>query len=135
MVYCDAGGLGSPLVEQLNKTVSARIKPFNFTATSKPQSYEYFRKTVFDRKLKIKDDLMTLLLEDISLVQQIITENGKIVYSSRRQNGSHADNLTSLILALQASHDSPSSFTLPSASLRQSKVNQIFGLGFTSRLK
>ena len=135
MVYCDAGGLGSPLVEQLNKTVSARIKPFNFTSTSKPQSYEYFRKTVFDRKLKIKDDLMTLLLEDISLVQQIITENGKIVYSSRRLNGSHADNLTSLILALQASHDSPSNFTLPSASLRQSKVNQIFGLGFTSRLK
>lgn len=59
LAYGDAGGLGSPLCEQLNKTVSARIKPFVFTGQSKPQCYELFRSSVFDRKLKIHEDLMT----------------------------------------------------------------------------
>lgn len=42
-VYGDNGGLGNPLMEQLNKEVSSRIKGFNFTVSSKTPAYEYLR--------------------------------------------------------------------------------------------
>lgn len=54
----DAGGLGSPLMEQLNRTVSTRIKGFQFTAANKTDTYEYFRKCVFDRKFFVLRDFM-----------------------------------------------------------------------------
>ena len=45
-MYGDAGGLGSPIMEELNKKVSTRIKPFNFTSINKTDAYEYFRKQI-----------------------------------------------------------------------------------------
>ena len=112
-MYGDAGGLGSPIMEELNKKVSTRIKPFNFTSTNKTDAYEYLRKQVFDRNIFFKEDFRTQIVSDLSLIQQIISENGKISYVSRRANGSHGDIVSAVVLALQAIRDNPINASTP----------------------
>ena len=112
-MYGDAGGLGSPIMEELNKKISTRIKPFNFTSINKTDAYEYFRKQIFDRNIFFKEDFRTQIVSDLSLIQQIISENGKISYVSRRANGSHGDIVSSIVLALQAIRDNPINSSTP----------------------
>ena len=112
-MYGDAGGLGSPIMEELNKKVSTRIKPFNFTSANKTDAYEYLRKQVFDRSIFFKEDFRTQIVSDLSLIQQIISENGKISYVSRRANGSHGDIVSAIVLALQAIRDNPINASTP----------------------
>ena len=112
-MYGDAGGLGSPIMEELNKKVSTRIKPFNFTSANKTDAYEYLRKQVFDRSIFFKEDFRTQIVSDLSLIQQIISENGKISYVSRRANGSHGDIVSAVVLALQAIRDNPINASTP----------------------
>ena len=114
-MYGDAGGLGNPIMEDLNKKVSAGIKPFTFTSANKTGAYEYLRKQVFDRNLFFKEDFRTQIVSDLSLIQQIISENGKLSYVSRRANGSHGDIVSAAVLALQAVRDNPISTALPIA--------------------
>ena len=112
-MYGDAGGLGSPIMEELNKKVSTRIKPFNFTSANKTGAYEYLRKQVFDRNIFFKEDFRTQIVSDLSLIQQIISENGKLSYVSRRANGSHGDIVSAVVLALQAIRDNPINASIP----------------------
>ena len=105
LFYGDATGLGHPIMEQLNRECSARIKPFVFNHQNKNQSYEYFRKSVFDRKIEFDSKWRDEIVEDLLLVQQTITDDGKVVYVARRGNGSHADNMSAIILALQAERE------------------------------
>ena len=112
-MYGDAGGLGSPIMEELRKKVSARIKPFNFTSANKTDAYEYLRKQVFDRNMFFKEDFRTQIVSDLSLIQQIISENGKLSYVSRRANGSHGDIVSAIVLALQAIRDNPINASTP----------------------
>ena len=118
--YGDAGGLGSPLCEELNKHMSAKFKGLQFTATNKPQMYENFKKRIFDRTLSFSAEFKQLLNDEISLVRQFISKDGKASYQAVRQNHSHADSLTAIILALQAIHDNPVSFAMPASYSRQS---------------
>ena len=53
------------------------------------------------------------MVSDLSLIQQIISENGKISYVSRRVNGSHGDIISSIVLALQAIRDNPVNTSTP----------------------
>ena len=112
-MYGDAGGLGNPIMEELNKKVSTRIKPFNFTSANKTDAYEYLRKQVFDRNIFFKEDFRTQIVSDLSLIQQIISENGKLSYVSRRANGSHGDIVSAIVLALQAIRDNPINASIP----------------------
>ena len=112
-MYGDAGGLGSPIMEELNKKVSTRIKPFNFTSINKTDAYEYFRKQIFDRNMFFKENFRTQIVSDLSLIQQIISENGKLSYVSRRANGSHGDIVSSIVLGLQAIRDNPINSSTP----------------------
>lgn len=128
-MYGDAGGLGSPIMEELNKKVSTRIKPFNFTSANKTDAYEYLRKQVFDRNIFFKEDFRTQIVSDLSLIQQIISENGKISYVSRRANGSHGDIVSAVVLALQAIRDNPINASTP----QTFQFNSAFG-NWRSRL-
>ena len=112
-MYGDAGGLGSPIMEELSTKVSARIKPFNITSANKTGAYEYLRKQVFDRNIFFKEDFRTQIVSDLSLIQQIISENGKLSYVSRRANGSHGDIVSAIVLALQAIRDNPINSSIP----------------------
>ena len=68
LFYGDATGLGGPIMEQLNRECSARIKPFTFNHQNKNQSYEYLRKCVFDRKVDFDIQWKDQLTDDILLV-------------------------------------------------------------------
>ena len=128
-MYGDAGGLGNPIMEELNKKVSTRIKPFNFTSANKTDAYEYLRKQVFDRNIFFKEDFRTQIVSDLSLIQQIISENGKVSYVSRRANGSHGDIVSAVVLALQAIRDNPINASTP----QTFQFNSVFG-NWRSRL-
>lgn len=105
LFYGDATGLGGPLMEQLNRECSPLIKPFVFNHNNKNQAYEYFRRCVFDRKVQFNEEYRDSIVEDLLLVQQTITDDGKVVYVARRSNNSHADNISAIILALQAERE------------------------------
>lgn len=105
LFYGDATGLGGPLMEQLNRECSPLIKPFVFNHSNKNAAYEYFRRCVFDRKIQFNEEYKDDIVEDLLLVQQTITDDGKVIYSARRSNNSHADNISAIILALQAERE------------------------------
>ena len=90
--------------------------------------YENFKKRIFDRTLSFSRDFKQLLTDEISLVRQFISKEGKTSYQAIRQNHSHADSLTAIILALQAIHDNPVSFSMPQGYMRSS------AFGMRSRL-
>ena len=87
--------------------------------------YENFKKRIFDRTLSFSRDFKQLLTDEISLVRQFISKDGKASYQAVRQNHSHADSLTAIILALQAIHDNPASFSMPSTYMRSSPLGSI----------
>ena len=87
--------------------------------------YENFKKRIFDRTLSFSRDFKQLLTDEISLVRQFISKDGKASYQAVRQNHSHADSLTAIILALQAIHDNPVSFSMPSTYMRISPLGSI----------
>ena len=92
--------------------------------------YENFKKRIFDRTLSFSRDFKQLLTDEISLVRQFVSKEGKTSYQAIRQNHSHADSLTAIILALQAIHDNPVSFSLPATYARNSafgSVSHVFG--------
>lgn len=105
LFYGDATGLGGPIMEQLNRETSTLIRPFVFNHTNKNAAYEYFRKCVFDRKVIFDEHWREEVIEDLLLVQQTISDDGKVVYVARRNNNSHADNISAIILALQAERE------------------------------
>ena len=105
LFYGDATGLGGPIMEQLNRETSTLIRPFVFNHTNKNAAYEYFRKCVFDRKVIFDEQWRDEIIEDLLLVQQTISDDGKVVYVARRANNSHADNISAIILALQAERE------------------------------
>ena len=100
LFYGDATGLGGPIMEQLNRECSTLIRPFSFNHANKNGAYEYFRRCVFDRKIQFDEQFRDEVVEDVLLVQQTIPDDGKVVYTARRSNNSHADNVSAIILAL-----------------------------------
>ena len=105
LFYGDATGLGGPIMEQLNRETSTLIRPFVFNHTNKNAAYEYLRKCIFDRKVIFDEQWRSEIIEDMLLVQQTISDDGKVVYVARRANNSHADNISAIILALQAERE------------------------------
>lgn len=55
--YVDAVGLGSPVAEHLHDNVSARIKPFQWTESTKSPAYEHLRSMVFDHKIVFSQNI------------------------------------------------------------------------------
>lgn len=115
--FCDAGGLGGPIVEELNRQVSSLIKGVSFNQTNKSEMFEYLRKVVFDRKLYIKSDFMKDIKNEIMMIRQIITDAGKTIYQANRTLDSHADLISALILALHGERQTPTNLQYPTSSV------------------
>lgn len=113
-LYCDAGGLGKPLAEELELNFNKRCKGFTFSQNNKHAAYIYFKKVVAAKELYIKKEYLNDIILDVQNITQVITDSGKVSYLVRRgkENG-HNDRLSALILALQASHDNLFSLNLP----------------------
>jgi phage FluMu gp28-like protein len=121
-LYCDAGGLGKPLAEDLELNFNKRCKGFTFSQSNKHDAYTYFKKLVNAEELFIKKDYLKDIIEDVHNIVQIINDNGKVSYVAKRTGNGHSDRLTSLILALQASHDNIFAFNLPIVFTRSSRL-------------
>lgn len=105
-LYCDAGGLGKPLAEELELHFNRRCKGFIFNQNNKHDAYMYFKKMVTTNELLVHEDYIEDIKLDINNVSQVISDSGKVSYLVKRgrENG-HNDRLSALILALQASRD------------------------------
>lgn len=124
--YGDATGLGGPLMEQLNREVSPLIKPFVFNHQNKNKAYENFRRCVYDRRVSFKKEWKDQIVEDVLLVQQVISDDGGISYQARRSGSSHADLVSAIILALQAEKDS----SMSNGRIEAIPFYGVFGQGF-----
>lgn len=115
-LYCDAGGLGKPLAEDLELHFNKRCKGFTFNQNNKHEAYIYFKKVVNANELFIKKEYLSDIVTDVQSITQVINENGKVSYLVRRgKDNGHNDRLSALVLALQASHDNIFSLNLPVA--------------------
>lgn len=121
-IYGDAGGLGKPLMEDLNKKVSVNFEPFTFTMQSKSDCYEYFRKVNLEGKFYINPVYFNDIKRDIKNIVCKITDSGKAIYQNYRSNGSHGDIITSLILALYAEKETEINSFYPTAVYRRSRL-------------
>lgn len=105
--YVDAVGLGGPVAEALHDRVSARIKPYVWTASNKTPAYEKVRSLVFDRRLVFAPHLKDLVLRDFQGVSRIVTPDGKVKFVQARTDAGHCDLASALVLAVQAAVNLP----------------------------
>ena len=123
VLYGDAGGIGKPLMEDLEINFNSRCKPFVFTNLNKHDLYTYFKKVCLNNELFIDKRFNDAILEDISLVNQVVTDSGKIIYSSKRSsNSGHGDRLSSILLALQGCKEHININQLPMGVMRRSRL-------------
>lgn len=129
-MHSDSTGLGSPVTEQLSSLLgSSRVTGVVFTAHSKARMFEYLVKVALSKKLFIHKDLLKQVREEVQLVQRIVADDGSVHYTAARRDGSHADLITALCLALDAERASTPSFSLPESWARQSSFS-----GFSRRI-
>lgn len=129
-MHSDSTGLGSPVTEQLaSKLGSSRVAGVVFTAHSKARMFEYLVKVALSKKLFIHKDLLKQVREEVQMVQRIVADDGSVHYTAARRDGSHADLITALCLALDAERASTPSLSQPSAWARPSSF-----AGFSRRI-
>jgi phage FluMu gp28-like protein len=113
--YVDATGMGGPVAEQLHDEVSPLIRPFVFTASSKPPLFERLRALAVDGRLVFRPGLEEQVRDDVRAVKRVVTPEGKIKFQAERSDKGHADLVSALVLALAAWNDMPCSFGDPQA--------------------
>lgn len=105
--YVDAVGLGGPVAEALHDKVSARIKPFTWTASNKTPAYEKVRSLVFDRKIVFAPHLKDLITRDFQGISRVVTPEGHVKFVQARSDSGHCDAASALVLAVQAAVGMP----------------------------
>lgn len=100
----DSGGIGSQLAEEAG-LISPRFKGLQFTGTNKPELYEAIRSAVFTSKFTIAQHLHDRLKDDFAQVSRIVTKNGQVKYAASHTSQGHADMVSSLVLAIEASKE------------------------------
>lgn len=65
--YVDAGGIGSPIAEEITRTINAKIKGIQFNANNKTEMIEGFRSLVLDDKLilNVPEEKAKLIRDDV----------------------------------------------------------------------
>lgn len=113
VLFGDSGGLGKPLMEDLELNFNKRCKPFIFTQNNKHDLYTYFKKLVKNKELFIDRKYFNELVADIDNVSQIVNDNGKVIYNAKSTKDGHSDRLSALLLALQGVKDNVVNLTFP----------------------
>ena len=84
-----------------------------FTGTNKTPLYEAVRARVFDHTLLFNSEFNDKIIQDFNNVKRIVTEDGKVKFSSGRDSNGHSDITSSLTLALEALRLNPMNFKNP----------------------
>ena len=111
--FIDEGGIGSAVAEQINKTISSKLKGLQFTVSNKTPMYEAVRARIFDHTLLFKAEFKDQIIQDFANVSRIVTEDGKVKFSAGRDASGHSDVTSSLTLALAAMMKFPMNFKSP----------------------
>ena len=111
--YLDSNGLGGPIAEFAQKKIDFRLKGFTQTATSKPRIYEDVRAQAFGHKLKIPERFREVLVPDVLGCTRVVTDDGKVRFTSRRGDSGHGDALNALCLSLACARDNPVNVSAP----------------------
>ena len=128
--YVDRTGIGSAFSEFVEKKVCSQIKGLQFTAANKTPMFENLRSRIFDHTLKINSKFKQMIELDFQNIQRIVSESGQIKYEAGHNAQGHSDVTSAIVLALQAIHDNPVSFSLPASYARNSafgSVSHVFG--------
>lgn len=118
--YIDAGGIGSAFAEDIESTLSRRIKPFWFTSASKTPAYEALRAAVFDSKMSFNQALQKQVVDDFQNLHRVVADGGRVSFEAGRGPNGHSDGASAIVLALRAAHDfktttmKPFSIAMPS---------------------
>ena len=118
--YVDKTGIGSAFSEFVEKKVCSQIKGLQFTASNKTQMFENLRSRIFDHTLKINRKFKSMIELDFNNVQRIVNEAGQVKYEAGHNAQGHSDITSAIVLALQAIHDKPVSFSMPTTYMRNS---------------
>ena len=111
--YIDETGIGKMFAEEAGRTISTRLKPFNFTQSSKADIFERLRKVASENALRCRKIDEDYIKSDFSSLKRMISKNGGISYVAPHTKTGHADGATSIALALASAHDKPVSAALP----------------------
>lgn len=111
--YIDETGIGKMFAEEAARTISARLKPFTFTANSKTEIFERLRKVVSENAFRCRITDEDYIKTDLSSLKRLISKTGSISYVAPHTKTGHADGATSIALGLAAAHDKPVSAALP----------------------
>jgi phage FluMu gp28-like protein len=111
--YIDETGIGKMFAEEAGRTISTRLKPFNFTQSSKADIFERLRKVASENALRCRKIDEDYIKSDFASLKRMISKNGGISYVAPHTKTGHADGATSIALALASAHDKPVSAALP----------------------
>lgn len=111
--YIDETGIGKMFAEEAGRTISTRLKPFNFTQSSKADIFERLRKVASENALRCRKIDEDYIKSDLASLKRMISKNGGISYVAPHTKTGHADGATSIALALASAHDKPVSAALP----------------------
>lgn len=107
----DATGIGCFFQEEAARTISARLKPFVFSANRKTEIFERLRKVLAGDGMRVPAEYAGTIRDDLSQMRRMIDQS--IHYTAPHTKSGHADIACAMALALAADHDVPTSTALP----------------------
>ena len=113
------------LAEEIQRTVNAKIKPFYWTGSNKTEAHDYLRSCIQNCNFFVNQAFKQLIVNDFGNMRRYISNTGKISYSAPHTSDGHSDITSAIVLALQAIHDNPVSFSMPSTYMRSSPLGSI----------
>ena len=129
----DSTGIGKMFAEEAARTISSRLTPFVFTASSKTEIFERLRKAVQSQGFKVPEDQVEVVTNDLLQLRRLVDTS--IHYTAPHTKSGHADISTAIALALQASHALSFTNALPIPSNVESRMSYSAGFGFGRRLQ
>ena len=125
MCYCEANGIGEPMVNEVRKLVKNRSKVLYFTTTSENKN-----EMVGDMQLAISEGSVTFNEDDVELYKQMGVFTYKVNRQTRRVSYAakepyHDDRVMALLLAKRAKQDYPVATVSSSYSFIQSRRDRI----------
>ena len=98
-VCIDATGIGAQLAENLHRKFPC-VKEVKFTNESKNEMFTMTRANIGNQKLLIPND--GNLMDDLHKIRRMVSPSGNLSFSASRDDNGHADDATSIALAVYA---------------------------------
>ena len=99
-VCIDSTGIGAMLAEEAVKKLGPKVRPVQFTVSSKGEMYGLMRRRFEERSIRVPVDRE--FREDLHAVQRLVSTGGSVTYSAPRNADGHSDRAAALALCCLA---------------------------------